>query len=604
MSDVFMFIVQRSLYLSVLACGCYMCGFVGAAWWLQGAFDNRPLVDLLAAEGLNEQLQQVVLYGIAMADLPQTQQQPQQQGSQLAGQHQNTQQQQQQQQQQRSSVGSITAAEGLAAFVLYSQSLGRYGGSGALMAPCYGAGSLTEAFVRLAAVKGAVTALKHGTQQIQALGGAEAAAPSAAGGAQDSEAAAGTAAVQEPASAEVEGTECDAAASTGRVEGSSTGPVATAPARLQLTLNNGQLITAGWVISNTATVRGSGSSSSSSSSPDSCRRLCVARAVAVLDGSLVEADTSLLFVIPPGSLGPWQTAVVRGLQLGHALAVAPPGHCLLYLSAVLPEGQPCSIDTQQAPPAVQGQAVAAAATTGTEASADSTATIAADAAGVSPGSCFRMKSAAEQLLGPALAAVASTQALQQFAMPCAGGEDAQAACSSQQSHEQQQQQHGDPAGVQKKPQVLAACFYTTWQDMPQDDLQPQEEHQQQPTSTSTPSCLSSRYLLQCPEAPAAGFAGFTHSIVAAQHLFKQHFPDLPWLTEPLQQPPPGSTAGAAADDGGEGEAATGQSAAAAADAGVDVDELDAIDELTAALMELSSGLESLPGQGAASTQQV
>ncbi len=75
-----------------------------------------------------------------------------------------------------------------------------------------------------------------------------------------------------------------------------------------------------------------------------------------------------------------------------------------------------------------------------------------------------------------------------------------------------------------------------------------------------------------------------------------------------QQPSPSAAVGAAAGeaDGSEGGAVAGQggTAAAAVEGVLDDDELDAIDELTAALMELSTGLEGVPGQGGPSASQL
>jgi hypothetical protein len=583
---------------------------------------------------LNERLQQLVLYGIAMADVPQHPQHPQQQQQQermqeeqdqqhpaaasaapaaagLMQKQQQCQQQSQPQQQQQQQVqtqqqqqhslpgGQLSAAEGLSAFVLYSRSLGRYGGSGALMAPCYGCGSLTEAFVRLAAVKGAVTALRQPTKQLQLLPQASAdaatAGTDAAGQQQQQQQQPSTTETTAPAAvagdveadANAAAAVVDAAAAQGveAAPASAVGPIATAPARLQLTLASRQIITAGHVVSSSSSSTGSICSDSSSSSGS----MAAAHAVALLDSSLVEGDTSLLFVIPPGTLGPWQSAVIRGLQLGHALAVAPPGHCLLYLAAVLPldaHGTP-----QHSLPAEQTAGTVAAAVAGT----------AGEAAGCS---IFNMQSGAEQMLAPALAAVAATQHLQGFALPAAAGGDDPASSSTEQHTQGQQQdppqqQEGAASPAPLKPRVLAACFYTTQQK--------QQQQQQQQRSCLQGAALpqgSSSFLVQCQPAPAAGFVGYSSSINAAEALYRQHFGDLPWLTDPLPQQQ--SAAAAAEGTGGsEAAAATATTAAAAAvEAMLDGDELDAIDELTAALMELSSGLESMPGQGSASAAQV
>jgi hypothetical protein len=213
------------------------------------------------------------------------------------------------------------------------------------------------------------------------------------------------------------------------------------------------------------------------------------------------------------------------------------------------------------------------------------------------------------VLGPALAAVAEMQQLQHF-----GGspdqQDRQASSTQQQEQQQcgqEQEQAEGGRATRQRPQVLAACFYTTQQEIQE---QTQEQHQGLQDSSS---CI-----LQCPAAPAAGFVGYSSSIQAAEAFFRQHFSDLPWLTDPLPQAANEAGADAVAETGdssGEGtagadaaaasnRAGAAASAAAAGGGGIDDDELDAIDELTAALLELTSGLEATPGQGSSAALPV
>jgi hypothetical protein len=246
-----------------------------------------------------------------------------------------------------------------------------------------------------------------------------------------------------------------------------------------------------------------------------------------------------------------------------------------------------------------------------------------------------MGSLAEQVLAPALAAVADTQHLQGLGMMSSGQQQGsqqvqsvqqddmlegqqqqqQGEVAKQQEGQQQQEQASASSAAQLRPQALAASFYTECRELP---LPPHPQHQQQQQQQHTqqqpgsPAGLSSSdWVLRCPKAPVAGFAGYTASITAAEALFRHHFPDVPWLTDPL---PTVSSAAAAAggEEGGQqgSEAATGQqdaitgAAGGAAAGGVSDDELDAIDELTAALMELSSGLDEAPGQGSNAATQM
>lgn len=102
---------------------------------------GTPLAQVLVDEGLSHQLQDIVLYGIAMCSTSQA----------LGQQHTAS----------SSQAGLMTAAQGAATLQLFTESLGRFGAAGAFMVPTYGSGSLPEAFVRFAAVHGAVTVLRH-----------------------------------------------------------------------------------------------------------------------------------------------------------------------------------------------------------------------------------------------------------------------------------------------------------------------------------------------------------------------------------------------------------------------------------------------------------
>ncbi|KAK9838555.1 hypothetical protein WJX81_007100 [Elliptochloris bilobata] len=90
---------------------------------LYGVFCGRqPLAALLEAQGLAPHLRDFILYALAMAD----------------------------------------AEQGRAALALYLESAGRYGaGTGALLAPMFGAGELPQAFCRVAAVAGALYVLRR-----------------------------------------------------------------------------------------------------------------------------------------------------------------------------------------------------------------------------------------------------------------------------------------------------------------------------------------------------------------------------------------------------------------------------------------------------------
>jgi hypothetical protein len=276
----------------------------------------------MAAQGLDERLRGVVVHAIAMADATQPRPEPNRQAASAAAAaaaaHNGgsappagaaATQQQQAPAAPAGPGAPLSAAAGLAALRLYTESLGRYGGSGAFMAPCYGAGALLEAFVRLAAVKGAVSVLCMGAagllvgEAAAAAAGAETTAPAAAG----------------------EGAR--------RCRG--------------VLLSNGQVITADTVVGGpelraAALALGAGAGAGGADAPPAL----LARATCLLDGPLAEGDSSLLFVAPPGQgsgpaaassggSGGSQGPVVRGLQVGAAMQVAAPGRSLLYLTALV-----------------------------------------------------------------------------------------------------------------------------------------------------------------------------------------------------------------------------------------------------------------------------
>jgi hypothetical protein len=582
------------MFISCLMCCAVLCCAA------QDAFDGRPLVELLAAEGLDEQLQQVVLYGIAMADTPQQQQQHQQTGlssssqaagttttpppleqrpeaakeaSQAAGQSDSS--------SSSSSSGSLllTAAQGLAALQLYSSSLGRYGGAGAFMAPCYGSGSLPEAFVRLAAVKGAVTALRHGAVKLELLQGQQQQQDQQQLGAGEGSGSSGSSSSKQTSSASdaaatgpLKTGEAGAATASAAVADSKA---AAAAAKVAVLLASCQRLTANAVVACSAVAPScSAAAHPCSSSTVSAQRdkasppqqqqqlqpqHQVSCAVALLDGSVVDGESSLLLVFPPGSLGQHQAAVIRGLQLGPAFGVAPPGKYMLYLSAVLPG----SIETV---------------------------------------SSSSSSSLAEQVLAPALQTIAAGKGLQAFEFMEEGQQEAgqqqqqQAAESSSQQPQEEQQQQALPSLL---PQVLAVCYFTSQQPVQQFFSQPATADTQQHSSSSSSSSSSSpgSAVLWCPPA-AQGFVGYTQTVKAAEAAYRQQFPGLPWLTDPV--PSAAAPAAAAASSSDEGPAGAGAAAAHEAAEGsggvdggagggvLDDCELDAIDELTAALLELSA----------------
>jgi GDP dissociation inhibitor len=314
---------------------------------LQDAFDDRQLVQLLCEEGLPPELQDVVLYGIAQADV----------------------QQQQDQQQSECSRFVVTASHGLSLLSLYAASLGRYGGRSAFMLPAYGTGSLPEAFVRLAAVRGAVTALRYEAACV--------ALPQ----------------TSHPAAAAATATATSLQATEQSIDSSGTVPDASL-CDASVTLCNGQMLAAGAVLA------------SVHAAPPSLLQHChawprVARCAALLDGSVVPGDDALLLVFPPGTLpGVAAPVVVRGLQLAHTHGVTPPGMCLLHLAAVIPDS---NREGWLSPNSVSGSVSAAAAEQGQAAHASIAPAAAAACAAVSVAAEAQL---AELVLRPALEALA------------------------------------------------------------------------------------------------------------------------------------------------------------------------------------------------------
>jgi hypothetical protein len=409
---------------------------------------------------------------------------------------------------------------------------------------------------------------------------------------------------------------------------------AAAAARVKVVLASGQQLTAQTVLACRDLLPEHISSSSSSSSlclPDSsdtvgtCERptastkMAVARAVAVLDSSCVEDEGSLLLVFPPCSLGSHQAAVIRGLQLGPAQAVGPPGKYLLHLVAPLPPDVLRVYKSSSA--SAQGQ--------------------------------YELL-LAEQVLGPAIAALASVQGLRTATLSVEGNQDAECAapgCA----------EGGMPAGSrgsggrgpsfgcsdltatpgapgQQRPQVSALSFFLDTQPEASSATAsvtgpPDVEQQAYPITSaqqqgrrwpaaSTPA-PSKDPLVMCSACPA-GLLGYHQVVQAAEALYRQQFPTAPWLTDAMAY-----KQGAAAAEGGDvglGMESVGVSdfdqgsegkrdhdaaegcgpvESAVDGAGVlDEHELDAIDELTAALQNLSALPATEAGRSPAAEDQL
>jgi len=100
------------------------------------AFDDRPLVQLLEEQGLSQELQEFVMYGLVLATTDQGSGAP-------------------------PASARISAAEGKAAMLKYIASAGRHGpGTGAFILPLYGSGEIPQAFCRVGAVGGATYVLR------------------------------------------------------------------------------------------------------------------------------------------------------------------------------------------------------------------------------------------------------------------------------------------------------------------------------------------------------------------------------------------------------------------------------------------------------------
>lgn len=259
----------------------------------QDAFDDQPLVSLLQAEGLSKQLQDIIMHGIAYCDLPQlppatsshtatisTDGPP---AAQTAGCITSD-----------SALPYMSAREGKQALQLYAQSVGRYSGQGAFMVPAYGSGSLPEAFVRLAAVHGAVTVLRQGVVTLTSKHHEQ---------------------------------------GNGNDGNDRNDHTTTATSCCRVTMASGQVIQCDAVVGNVEVLRGEGSTADCSTAPEHAGYKHFVTAVCVCDRPLCEGNSSMLIVFPPGSLGDSQQCVIRGLQLGAAAHVAPMNHYLLYLSA-------------------------------------------------------------------------------------------------------------------------------------------------------------------------------------------------------------------------------------------------------------------------------
>lgn len=182
----------------------------------------------------------------------------------------------------------MSSAEGREALRLYLRSMGRFSGStssgGAFMFPSYGSGALCEAFVRCAAVHGAVTVLRWPLAGL---------------------------AMQEVGEGGI-----------ARVAG-----VVTA---------HGQLLRCGAVVAGEGYLRPLLEAALVPLAP----RQLVSRAVVMMDGSLQPGKSTLALALPPGACrtpeGGVQRGVVQGLQLSAANRVVACERFLLHLAAFGP----------------------------------------------------------------------------------------------------------------------------------------------------------------------------------------------------------------------------------------------------------------------------
>ena len=695
---------------------------------------------------MSQHLQEIILYGIAMADTPQDfpQQQPKEQ------------QQQQAVKQVKADTTAapeesaplpstatcqgtatttssnssssrvwqrlITASEGRRTLQLYAQSVGRYNsqGGGAFMVPCYGSGSLPEAFVRVAAVAGAVTVLRCGAQAVEAgdfrveqpvkqqqqlegvgkkeeveqqeeqrqqeegemvhgepggvdqgsiqqqqqqeeeeeeegltrvgenAAGVDGVGSTSSSSTQEREGGHRAVPVAAAAAAGADGdrggpnADCSSTAIAGLdVAAADASGVGPAPGTAAATASITEIVQRGYKVTTTAgqplysdVVVGEASAlglllqqqgeqlqqqqksatttstTTSSSSQDNSYHHhhqeqfpggdelggnvssteAVAQAVVVMDKSLVEGESLLVFAMPPGALGEQQKGVIRGLQLGPEAHLAPAGKKLLYLST------PCGPWGE----ATGGSTAAAAAVSDGAGGCESLGgrgavcigAPAAAAAGTAAEGQGGGADAAEALLATAVEALVDMSGL-----------DAEqgAACSS--SGKEDGSSRGRVNGGGVRPNALAvmyfmrriadarssSCGVTSSSSSREDRSAPglqsagaavEDENYTaegaaaegaaaaaKPLQAATEGAAAVRRQLPaccipCPGADA-GMMGYEAMTAAVQVLMQQYLPGVPWITESAEQR---DAAGAVVDD----------------------EEEEAIDELTKALQELSA----------------
>lgn len=277
---------------------------------LQDDFDDAPLAALLQRQGLSPELQEVVMYGIAMCDVRQasaglgsTAGETSQAGSSgsaaaeggapsTTAPHR---------------FGVVTARQGRMALERCMESMGRYGGTGAFMVPEYGCGSLCEAFVRCAAVQGAVTVLRQRLRSLVVDHGNKCI---------------GVVTAQGQVLTSTEQVVTNTGLQQRLAPHHTPTPVTPSPAVLGSQQGTDCQIQAAEC---TQASRAGGAGR-------------VARAICLLDGSVLVGQSNTLLVFPPGSLPGQGDEVIRGLQLGPSARVVPPGRFLLYLNAVFPSG--------------------------------------------------------------------------------------------------------------------------------------------------------------------------------------------------------------------------------------------------------------------------
>ncbi|EFJ43075.1 hypothetical protein VOLCADRAFT_106962 [Volvox carteri f. nagariensis] len=307
---------------------------------LQEALSScRPLADILTAEALSQRLRDVIMYGIAMCD---TDQEPPPAATAataataVSG---------------GGGTGILTGAGAAASLELFISSQSRFGHEGAFMVPCYGSGSVAEAFVRLCAVHGAVTVLR---QPVQALVVAEApplsssaeAAAEASGSDPDprSSAAAASVAATLPQS----GSHLGHGAAEGCLEDDGAGQAATAAAGVcvGVVTATGQLVRCGAVVAASSTLSCvEGIAAVPAAAPP---HEYVSRAVVVLDGS----------VLMPVTHGSGATSTSTAGGGGGSTAAAAPKS---LLTLVVPPRCPGLQAGAAAVPAVAATAATAAA---------------------------------------------------------------------------------------------------------------------------------------------------------------------------------------------------------------------------------------------------